>query len=66
MATCIEFYKLNNYDGFENCEETVEFTKIINNLFDALNRKFPAEGIKLNGNDFKVFVFICLCVVCCD
>jgi len=54
MATGIEFYKMKNVDGFENCEETVDFTRIMNNLFDAFNRKFPAEGIKPNGKDYKI------------
>lgn len=63
MAIGIEFYKSKIYDGFENCEDTVEFTKIINNLFDALNRKFPAEGIKSKGKDLEWFGI--LSYVCC-
>lgn len=35
-------------------EETVLFTKIMNNLFDALNRKFPLEGIKHDSKDLQV------------
>lgn len=54
MAVGIEFYKNKSYDGFENCEETVLFTKIMNNLFDALNRKFPLEGIKHDSKDLQV------------
>lgn len=55
MASGIEFYKKKKYDGFNNSEETVEFTIIMNNMFDCLNRKFPAEGIKKNSQDIEVF-----------
>lgn len=54
MADGISFYNKKGYKGFENCEETVKFTLLINNLFDALNRKFPAEGIKKNSQDLEV------------
>jgi len=46
MAVAIEFYKKKNFEGFNGCEETVKFTNFINNMFDALNRKYPKEGIK--------------------
>lgn len=39
-------------------EETEQFTLFINNLFDALNRKFPAEEIKKNSYDFEVFLYV--------
>lgn len=32
---------------------TVQFTLLMNNLFDALNRRFPAKGVQLGGNDFQ-------------
>lgn len=54
MADGIKFYNSKNYSGFTECEDTIKFTHIINNLFDALNRKFPAEGIKPNSNDLEV------------
>jgi len=56
MAVGINFYKSKNYKGFEDSEETVNFTIMLNNIFDALNRKFPAEGIKKNSNDIEVFL----------
>lgn len=55
MAVAIDFYNKKNYPGFEDCEETIKFTILINNLFDSLNRKFPAEGIRENSNDLEVF-----------
>lgn len=55
MSQGIQFYKSKNFQGFENCEETIEFTNIMNDLFDVLNRKFPAEGIREESKDIKVF-----------
>ncbi|KAF0710723.1 THAP-type domain-containing protein, partial [Aphis craccivora] len=51
MLQGIQFYKSKNFQGFENCEETIEFTNIMNDLFDVLNRKFPAEGIREESKD---------------
>jgi len=51
MVTGIEFFKRKLVSGFENCEETIKFTSIMNDLFDALNRRFPREGIKKNSKD---------------
>jgi len=63
MASAIEFYKKKNYDGFDNSSETVEFTIFMNNMFDSLNRKFPAEGVKNNSQDLEVFYVVCCVVV---
>lgn len=46
MVTGIEFFKRKQINGFGNCEETIKFTSLMNDLFDALNRRFPKEGIK--------------------
>ncbi|KAE9522685.1 hypothetical protein AGLY_016907, partial [Aphis glycines] len=46
MADGIVFFKSKNYSGFDKNEETVEFTLLFYNVFDALNRKFSAKGIK--------------------
>lgn len=40
--------------GFENCNATLLLTKRFNDLFDSLNRRFPAEGIRINGTDIEV------------
>lgn len=45
-ANGIEFYKNKQFNGFTDSEETIKFTIMMNNMFDALNRKYPAEGIK--------------------
>ncbi|KAF0754580.1 Uncharacterized protein FWK35_00007381, partial [Aphis craccivora] len=46
VANGIRFFNIKSYPGFNDCEETLNFTIFMNNLFDALNRKFPAERIK--------------------
>lgn len=55
MADGIIFYKNKRFPGFVNCDETVNFTLFINNLFDSLNRRFPAEGIRKDSQDLQVF-----------
>jgi len=65
MAVGIKFYESKNYKGFEHSEETIKFTIMMNNIFDALNRKFPTEGIKKNSNDIEVsYVFISVFMCC--
>lgn len=54
MADGIVFFKSKKCPGFNDSEETVKFTLFINNLFDALNRKFPAEGIRKDSKDLQV------------
>lgn len=54
MAVGIQFYQNKNYDGFDDCQETIKFTLLMNNLFDALNRKFSGEGIKKDSPDLEV------------
>jgi len=60
MAIGIEFYKKKNLNGFSDSDETVKFTILMNNLFDSLNMKFSAEGIKKNSHDIEVFCDMCL------
>ncbi|CAH1712291.1 unnamed protein product [Aphis gossypii] len=54
MADGIVFFKSKNFPGFNCSEETVKFTLFINDLFDALNRKFPSEGIRKDSKDLQV------------
>lgn len=55
MAKGIQFYReYIKIDSLKNSYETQKFTERLNLLFDILNRKYPAEGIKKNSNDFKV------------
>jgi len=39
---------------FQGSQETEQFTRKINRAFDALNRKYPAEGIRKNSADIEV------------
>jgi len=55
MAKGIEYYRCyEKVESLKNSEQTQLFTERLNQLFDALNRKFPAEGIKSKSNDFNV------------
>lgn len=60
-AKGIDFYKNKGFNGFAEAEETIKFTVLINNMFDALKRKYPAEGIKKNSRDLEVFYVFVLC-----
>ncbi|XP_077502979.1 uncharacterized protein LOC144113650 [Amblyomma americanum] len=54
VAKGILFYAKRGAPRLTNVEPTVEFTLFLNDLFDALNRRFPAEGLKLECKDFGV------------
>lgn len=50
----LKFYREQGKPGFEDTEGTESFTRKMNDLFDALNAKFPAEGIRKNYPQIKV------------
>lgn len=54
MAVGLQFYLSHNYKEFQGCEATIDFCLRINNIFDALNRKQPNEGLTPQSKDFKV------------
>jgi len=55
MAKGIEYYRCDaKVKSLEKSELTQIFTERINSLFDALNRRHPAEGIKHKSQDFDV------------
>jgi len=57
MAKKIRFYRENqNIGTLKNSEEIEKCTLIFNSVFDALNRKYPAEGIRKNSKDFDVCI----------
>lgn len=60
MVVSIQFYRAQMCYGLKNSLETQEFTLKMNNMFDAMNRKFPAEAVRKNNKDFEVYI----CVVC--
>lgn len=55
MAKDIGFYRDHEkVESLKNSNETQKFVDIFNRTFDALNRKYPAEGIRHNSIDFDV------------
>lgn len=59
MAKGIAFYRDHEgIDSLKDSHETQQFVDIFNKTFDALNRKYPAEGIRINSHDFDVCLFI--------
>jgi len=56
VANGIEFYEKKKIEGFKDCEGSIEF------IFDAVNRKFPAEVITNSSRDLEVF-YNMLCTV---
>lgn len=61
MVVGIELYRNTKYDCFKGSEKSKLFTKIINKIFDALNRKRTAEGIK---KKVMTEFFYSICNVC--
>lgn len=55
MALGMELYKKKKYNCLKDSDETINFTNFMNKLFDALNRRHPAEEIKINSRDLKVY-----------
>lgn len=58
MAVGLQFYRSQNCNGLDDSLETQLFTTKVNDMFDALNRKFPAEGIRENSKDLEVFFML--------
>lgn len=58
----LKFYSDQHYAGFSGCGETMEFCKRMNDMFDALNRKMPNQGLTPNSGDFKVCIVWSLCL----
>ncbi|EEC05046.1 hypothetical protein IscW_ISCW004549, partial [Ixodes scapularis] len=54
VAKGLEFYSNRGTAGLGNVQGTIDFTVRMNNLFDALNRRHPKQGLELGGKDFKV------------
>jgi len=56
MARGIEFYRDHvKVESLKNSYDTQVFTDRFNKLFDVLNRKYPAEGIRKNSLDLQVY-----------
>lgn len=59
MAVGLQFYREQKCNGLDDSVDTQNFTMLLNDMFDALNRKFPAEGIRENSKDLEVFYMCC-------
>ncbi|KAH8029949.1 hypothetical protein HPB51_005973 [Rhipicephalus microplus] len=56
VAVGLKFYREQGKPGFEDTEGTESFTRKMNDLFDSLNAKCPAEGIRKNSPQMKVII----------
>lgn len=57
MSDGIKYFRDNcKCISLDGSEETEYFTRCFNDCFDALNRKYTAEGIKKGSADFEVCI----------
>lgn len=54
VAQGLAFYLSHGCKELSECEQTIEFCKRLNAMFDALNRKSPNQGLTPETNDFKI------------
>ncbi|KAG0417906.1 hypothetical protein HPB47_005271 [Ixodes persulcatus] len=53
-ALGIRIYRNERRPGLESSEGTETFTRLLNDLFDALNAKLPLQGIRITSSGIKV------------
>jgi len=59
VSVGLKYYREHeNVHKLKFSQETEKFSKLFNDIFDSLNRRFPAEGIRRNSADLKVIIFI--------
>lgn len=54
MADGLKFYQKHKVPGLEQSDATINFTLVMNNMFDALNAKVPSEGIRPGSKNYEV------------
>lgn len=54
VAKGLEFYSRRKTEGLQDVKATMDFTLRFNDLFDALNRNNPKEGISFGSKDLRV------------
>ncbi|XP_036146648.1 uncharacterized protein LOC118646884 [Monomorium pharaonis] len=54
VADGLAFYLSHGCEGLSGCEETISFCKRMNDMFDAMNRKSPNQGLTPHCKDFKI------------
>jgi hypothetical protein len=53
VADGLKYYK-DKDDYLKDCDVTILFTKKKKDLFDGLNRRHPAEAIRVSSKDLEV------------
>jgi len=61
MAIGLKFYRDQQSIDLKDSLETENFTLLMNDMFNAMNRKFPEESIREEGLDIKVFYVLYVC-----
>lgn len=51
MCSSIKFYADQKVINSQEAARTIDFTKRMNNLFDSMNRRHPAEGVQNGSHD---------------
>lgn len=54
MAGGFQYYQKYGVPELTACDGTINFTIYTNNLFDALNRRFSAQGLKPGCDDLVI------------
>jgi len=65
--------KERKINGLEDCDSTINVCLRFNDIFDALNRKIPFQGVNLESNDYTIrmssnipqYLFSVFCIKCC-
>lgn len=59
VSVALKYYRdYDNVQEIKYSQETEKFSKVFNEIFDSLNRRFPAEGMRIHLNDLKVITII--------
>lgn len=56
MVAALEIYKNKGVQGLKYCHGTIDFAKMLNDVYDALNRIDIKEGLKIKNADYKVII----------
>jgi len=66
MADGINYYReVQQTKSLKFSKCTEDWTRFLNNVFDALNRKHCAEGLRMGNNEVPIefFFYILVCLV---
>lgn len=55
VASGLRFYQ-KHVPKWKDCEATISFCKWMNDMFDALNRRHPIDGVRVGNRDYRVCV----------